>query len=183
MDNKDIIGVIENRRSIRAYQDKRVSHETLEKILHYGTLAPSAKNKQPWNFIVISEDIELKNKIADLMIEKAKLDEKSDPTIVVTANIIKEAPVLILTFNKFNEQHLISNTLSIGACIENMLLVATGYGLGSVWIRNTYIVEKEICEMFNKKDVALASAIALGYANEFPNPRPRIPIKEIAEWL
>lgn len=43
---------IENRRSIRKYQDAPVSRELLEEVLRAGNLAPSAKNRQPWRFVV-----------------------------------------------------------------------------------------------------------------------------------
>ena len=43
---------IENRRSIRKYQDAPVSRALLEQILRAGNLAPSAKNRQPWRFVV-----------------------------------------------------------------------------------------------------------------------------------
>lgn len=173
---------IEKRRSVRSYQDKPVSNDLIRKILNFGILAPSAKNKQPWNFIVIQDNKELKDKIADLMIEKAHLSNKIDPTIIATANTIKEAPVLILVFNKFKEEHFLSNTLSIGACIENMLLAATYFQIGSLWIGNTYIAENEIRTMFNKKEMSLAAAVALGYSFETPNARPRIALEEIMEW-
>jgi nitroreductase len=178
----DILDVINNRRSVRSYCNNSISDDKIKEILHYGTLAPSAKNKQPWIFVVIKEDQKLKNKIVDLMIEKSDQVEKFDPTVVATANTIKQAPILVLVFNKFREYHLVSNTLSIGACIENMLLTATNYNIGSLWIRNTDIIEDEICKMLNKEDMTLASAVALGIANEDPIARPRLKIEEITEW-
>ncbi len=43
---------MKNRRSIRKYQDAPVSRELLEEVLRAGNLAPSAKNRQPWRFVV-----------------------------------------------------------------------------------------------------------------------------------
>ena len=43
---------IENRRSIRAFKKDDISKETVEDILNCGRLAPSAKNRQPWYFVV-----------------------------------------------------------------------------------------------------------------------------------
>ena len=47
-----MIQEIENRRSIRKYKPDAVSKEILEHIIYSATLAPSAKNRQPWKFIV-----------------------------------------------------------------------------------------------------------------------------------
>lgn len=43
----DVFEAVQERRSVRAYQDKPVSREKLEKILEAGRLAPSAKNLEP----------------------------------------------------------------------------------------------------------------------------------------
>ena len=52
-----MLSVIQNRRSIRAFLDKPVSQELVEKILLAGSLAPSSKNRQPWRFIAAAEKI------------------------------------------------------------------------------------------------------------------------------
>ena len=43
------------RKSIRAYQDKAIEQEKLEKILEAGRLAPSATNQQAWKFVVVTD--------------------------------------------------------------------------------------------------------------------------------
>ena len=47
-----MISAIENRRSIRKYRKDAIDRTTIEKIIYSATLAPSAKNRQPWKFIV-----------------------------------------------------------------------------------------------------------------------------------
>src|SRR5574344_1016983 len=46
---------IMTRTSVRKYQDKTIADETVEKILHAAMAAPSAANKQPWQFVVIKD--------------------------------------------------------------------------------------------------------------------------------
>ena len=53
MDNS-IIKAIRERRSVRNFEEKDVDKELLEKIIQAGKYAPSAQNKQPWKFIVIT---------------------------------------------------------------------------------------------------------------------------------
>ena len=58
---------IEERRSIRGYTKEKVSRKIVEDILNCGRLAPSAKNRQPWYFVIVENNI--KDKIADMMVD------------------------------------------------------------------------------------------------------------------
>ena len=51
----DALQAILKRRSIRRYTDKPVSPETVKSLLEAAMAAPSANNKQPWHFVVITE--------------------------------------------------------------------------------------------------------------------------------
>jgi len=75
----DVFDAIQERRSIRAYQDTPVPREKLEKILEAARLAPSAGNVEPWHFIVVTDG------------EKRKLLSKGR-----YAKFCAEAPVVIV---------------------------------------------------------------------------------------
>ncbi|MBM3246853.1 MAG: nitroreductase family protein, partial [Candidatus Omnitrophica bacterium] len=51
----EIIELIKSRRSIRQYQDKPVPRKLLEKLVDAARFAPTARNVQPWEFVVITE--------------------------------------------------------------------------------------------------------------------------------
>lgn len=183
-----VLDAIEKRRSIRKFKNKKVSKKLILKLLYSGTLAPSAKNRQPWNFIVVENS--LKNNIADIMINYTlnnddKLERKKighDSSVKNTADIIKQAPILVLVFREKNDNWIIGDNLSIGACIENMCLRAVELGLGTLWIRDTVYVADIIEKMFNVKDMELNCALAIGYQNEYPQKRPRKKLKNIMKW-
>ena len=59
---------IKNRRSIRKYKNTEISKEIIEDLIDCARLAPSAKNRQPWKFVIVTNNI--KNQIADIMLEK-----------------------------------------------------------------------------------------------------------------
>ena len=109
----ETLEVIKNRRSIRSYIKKDLPPKIIEDILNCGRLAPSSKNKQPWYFVVTRNEI--KDKIADIMIdyitntneisELKRLGYRS--SVNNTANIIKQAPVLILIFKEKNDNWII----------------------------------------------------------------------------
>lgn len=184
----DTIDAIKKRRSIREFKSDDIPSEVVEDILRCGSLAPSAKNRQPWYFVVLKDEI--KNKVADMMIEYTiNTDETEErkllnapSTVNNSARVIKQAPILILVFKEKYDAWIVSDNLSIGACIENMLLRATELGLGSLWIRDICYVSKKVAEMLGHIDLELNCAVSLGVPNQEPNPRPRKELKDIVEW-
>ncbi len=192
--------MIYNRRSIRKYLDKQVSKELIEQIIDAGRVAPSAKNRQPWRYIVLGG--ESKSEFLEHM-WKGILREENECAMLPdsangladaknTWNIMTQAPILIVVINDngknpFDEINAdsrfveICDTLSIGASIENMLLKATELGLGTLWIANTCYAYKELTQYLETSQ-QLVGAIALGYANEAPMQRPRKKMEEVVEY-
>lgn len=156
---------IENRRSIRNYKMDNIDKKVILDILNAGIKAPSAKNNQPWRFLILDNDI--KNKISDKMVEIYGPNK--------TAEVIKTVPYLILVYNINNEYF---NHLSIGAAIENILLEAENMGLGTLWIGYIKKIEDYVKELVNI-DYELVSAIAIGVKNENPLARPRLNLNEV----
>ncbi len=184
-----VLEAIKDRRSIRMFKSDEPSKEVIEDILNCGRLAPSAKNRQPWFFVIVRNEV--KDNIADLMINYSKnTDEKKErikigcpSSVISTANVIKQAPILVLVFREKNDNWVIGDNLSIGACVENICLRAVELGLGSLWIRDTVFVSKEISNLVNHGDMELNCAVALGYSNQFPKQRPRKDLNKIIEWF
>lgn len=180
---------IEDRRSIRAFKNEKVSKNLIMDMLDCARLAPSAKNRQPWYFVIVEGN--LKNQIADMMIKYAEENDdteerkilKCPSSVKATAKVMKEAPTLILVLKEKDINCTTADTLSIGACIENILLRATDLGLGSLWIRDIVYVAEEVAKLVNHSDLELNSAISIGYSNQSPNARPRKQLEEIIEWI
>lgn len=192
--------MIEERRSIRKYTDQMVSKEQIETIISSARLAPSAKNRQPWKFIVFTDD--KKSKLLDVMEkalykeqEKHNLLPKSEfglPDAFNTLRIMRQAPVVIIVMNTNGKSPYepidsdgrvaeICDSLSIGAAIENMLLKATELGLGTLWVGNTCFAYVDLMKFINS-DGQLIGAVTVGYSAESPNPRPRKPLQDILEY-
>lgn len=191
--------VLYSRRSIRKYTGQEVSRETLEMIIDAGRVAPSAKNRQPWQCIVFGG--EEKAKVLSQM-EKGIEREENNPLLPRskqgildaknTLRIMKEAPIVMMILNTNGTSPFIDHDeddritescdlLSIGAFIENMLLKAEEIGIGTLWIANTCFAYPELVS-YLKTDYELVGAIALGYANERPNPRPRKKLEDFTEF-
>ena len=192
-----MIREIENRRSIRKYRSDEIDRKLIEEIIYSATLAPSAKNRQPWKFIVYQG--EEKDKLVEVMrhgINSEKITHElmpewafAIPDAENTVRIMQEAPCLIavLNTNQYTpfasierEKRIVEicDSLSIGAAVENMILTATGYGLGTLWIANTCFAYPELETYINTTD-QIISAVAVGYPDEAPGQRPRKKIEEI----
>ena len=195
-----MIKEIENRRSIRKYKRHEISKEIIEDIIYRATLAPSAKNRQPWKFIVYQG--EEKSKLVDVMHQGIKLEKITHklmpewafaiPDAENTVRVMEEAPCLIAVLNTNqktpfdsieDEKRIVEicDSLSIGAAIENMILTATSYGLGTLWIANTCFAYNELID-FIETDSQLTGIVAIGFANETPAKRPRKPVADIVEY-
>ena len=167
---------IEERKSIRKFKSDDISDDVVYSLIDAARLAPSAKNRQPWKFYIAKNGI--KKQIVELM-QKWNNDNSDIKTSVLpTSKAIDQAPVLILVFKDSVSDAVRSDTLSIGAAIEHILLKATEYNLGSLWIADTYYVKDEISKLINT-ELELYSAIALGYKDENPNSRPRKKLEDI----
>lgn len=166
---------IEKRRSIRIYKDDKVSEDILIEGIKYGVLAPSAHNRQPWKFKIVS--LEEKNAIADALENKTR--DIVGHTGPHTAGIIRSVPQLIMVFidNSISENRDM-DIISIGACIQNMILYYTDRGLGTLWIGNTNHISEEIKDILGV-DYETVSCIGVGYANQDPKSRPRKELENV----
>lgn len=174
----ELIKVINERRSIRKYKDIAIADELILDIIKCGMWAPSAKNRQPWSFVVVRG--EQKNVIADIMLSKIPIYQNS---VKETIRVIREAPVLILIFKRRDKGWLIGDTLAIGACIENMCLRCVDLGLGSLWIRDIVYTSKKIAKFVNMSHLELISALALGISDEEPKRCVRREIEDVVKWV
>ena len=192
MNNKEtskLLDLINTRRSIRFFKNKKIAKEKIDKIIEAGLRAPSSKNSQPWFFLVLQG--ENKNKVCDWVIKKStnislkipelrnkqKTKSPYDST-VHSLKIVRKAPVLIIIFNRGpftgglveigkdpkRDSMYGSEMISIGACLENILLASHFLGLGAVALKDIWPAAPIIKKKFKiKYDFAIG--IAIGYPN------------------
>jgi nitroreductase len=113
------IEAIITRRSIRKFKDQPVEEEKQKIILRAGMQAPSARNTQPWHYIVI-DDKSLLNRIA---------------TVHPYAKMLRETPLAIAVCGDLHmENSLEYLAVNCSAATQNILLAAHDLGLGAVWL-------------------------------------------------
>jgi len=186
------IEAIHARRSIRKFKDQKVEKGLIEKILKATIKAPSGKNKQPWEFVVLrgaaKDELVAVVQQAIEELEEAKIDTGSSE---FTVRSMQQAPVLILVFNtgeatsssKGPVKHYIDlvDVQSIGGAIQTMLLAAEELGLGTLWICDVFYADNQIREYLKTRSQLIA-AVSIGHKDEYPDARPRKELEEVVEW-
>jgi nitroreductase len=136
----------------------------IEQIVDIGRLAATARNVQPWEFVVVT-DGETRRKLAEI----------SD-----YGKFIAEAPVCIAVFCEEGKYYLEDGS----AATQNMLVAATAFGLGSCWVagdKKPYVGKiGEILGVPGSKK--LVSMVALGYAKSPPSMAPKRSLGEVIHW-
>ena len=154
-----VLSAILERRSIRKYKTKHISDASIETILEAGRWAPSGLNNQPWRFLIIKDEA-VKEKLAECT-------ESSD--------IILECDTAIGVFYSLQDGYnRDKDIMSIGACIQNMLLAAKSLSIGSVWLGEILNKKKRVNEALGVEDRnELMAVIAFGYPDEKPEATRR----------
>ena len=151
------MNIIFERCSIRKYQNKAIEKENIELILKAAFCAPSARNAQPWEFIVIEDKSTLQT--LSTFTPYAKPLQNATLGVVVCANLNRNSMI------DFCEQDL-------AAATQNMLLQAQTLGIGSVWI-GVYPIEERVAmlkEHFKlPEQIVPLWMIAFGYPDEKAN--------------
>lgn len=155
----DAMKAILTRRSIRKYTDQAIPENLINDLLKAAMSAPSATNKQPWNFIVIND--------------REILDQV--PSFHPYADMLYLAPLAIAVCG----DTLLQSAFWVEDCSaasENILLAAHAGGLGAVWTA-VYPREDRI-EGLRKllalpENIVPLSLIALGYPAEKKSPSNR----------
>ncbi|MCM8758670.1 MAG: nitroreductase family protein [Candidatus Omnitrophica bacterium] len=161
--SNNVLDVIKKRRSIRTYKKETIPQQILKEIVDCGRLAPTARNIQPWKFVIITQDKTIK-----------KIAEATDH-----GKFLAEAPACILVFCQDTKYYLEDGC----AATQNILIAAQSFGIGSCWIagdKKPYA--EKIRQIINAPEgLKLVSIIALGYPAENPSPQKK-PIEEVLIW-
>lgn len=186
----ETLKVIYSRRAIRKYKDKLVEKEKIEAIIDAGRIAPSAINKQPWKFYILTkkEDIEkfevetgkaatkgiLKSGLKNIVKTLSSGFHLSHGIDFMKAKnpIFHGAPVVVFITSPNDNEWA---ALDIGMCSQNMMLAAKSIGLDSCPIGLGKYVEQT--ELYSKLNVPKSDhvnlALIFGYGDETPEIHER----------
>lgn len=187
----EVLKTIYARRAVRKYNDNLIDRNLIEQILDAGRMAPSAINKQPWKFYVLTNKEQIKLFSKEIAKSAAIEFLKSGIKNVVKAAsdaihlshgidffkgddpIFHGAPVVIfITSPKDNEWA----ALDIGMCSQNMMLAAKSLGLDSCPVGlGKFVEQTKVFSTLNvPKTERVSLAVILGYGDESPILHERI---------
>ena len=160
-----VLEAIETRRSIRKYKSEPMPDEDLKKIIKAAQLAPSAGNKQPWRFVVVS-DPEMKTKLAEVSRKQMWMADAS--VIVVCLGMDKKSPEV---YERWAEKDVMT-------AVEHMVLAAWELGYGTCWIGA--FVESDVKELLDiPKEMTVVNLLPIGVPDQKPEAKPRKHITEL----
>jgi nitroreductase len=201
---EQVFEVIKNRRSIRKYKPDPIPRETLERLMEAARWAPSGENAQPWRFVIVEDRDKIKaiGKVAGMADRRQfsaefaagetekRLKKIKDPkkrqkvmeklTGGHVSSFLENAPLVIIVCGKKDVWDL---PYDCSAAIENILIMAVAAGLGTCWVESPVMDvrdEEKIKAMLEiPKSMKVLTAISVGYPDESPKPRPRLPRDEL----
>jgi len=171
----DFYNLIENRESIRDYDSsKKIPDEVLNRILNAGRIAPSASNRQPWTFILVSSE----DKLSEVRDCYPREWFKQAPYVLVA--IGHNSKSWVRSYDGYNS---IETDLTIA--MDHLILAAENEGVGTCWIiAYDYDILAKAIEL--KEDETIYCITPLGYQNEgFKKKKNKIrkPLEEVVRRI
>ena len=149
----DALNLLKTRRSIRKYKDQKVEEEKIQKCLEAARWAPSASNKQPWEFLIVTDE-QIRKKLSE---------------IHPHASFVAESPVVFIPLTK-PEVHAKYHMSDSALATLQYMIEAHSLGLGTCWagvIASS--IEPEIKDLLGVPEhLNILGLVATGYSDEEP---------------
>jgi nitroreductase len=213
MNGPDYLEWLQQRRSVRAFAERPVPREVLERLLAAATSAPSNTNRQPWRYAVVT-GAATRRRIAEMVRGRAEemkavirrghhaddfgsygdfFHEPLQSAAVIVIPQYRDYPDLIGNLLASGggdpEQYLTAADMqaelcSTAASVMNLLLQAQAEGLGACWMAGPTIARDLIEQHLGiAQPFHMMGAVALGYPAEAPTPKGRKPLERVAQWF
>lgn len=165
----EMLREIEKRQSIKKFRGEKVNKEQIERILEAGRQAPSAKNRQPWRFIII-DDEELKGRIKTASFNQEHVGEAPIVVAACSTNIDYRMP---------NGQ--LSYPIDISIAVSFMMIQAEHEGLGTCVV--TTYDEQEVKDLLTVPySMKVVMLLLIGFPLDKPLPELRKPLSSIISY-
>jgi nitroreductase len=170
----DFFAVVRRQRASRTFADAPVDDADIACVLDAATFAPSAENRQPWEFVVV-RDPDTRAAIGALTRQawesggRAFSERRLDPKMLADVDHgatggIAAAPVLIVVCADIQRGLEQTVPSSIFPAVQNLLLAATARGLGSALTTITVGFRAELRELLALPDrVVPVAVVPLGH--------------------
>jgi nitroreductase len=156
-----LVDVVLSRRSIRRYERKEIPKDVLDRILDACRQAPSAVNRQPWHFIVLT-DYEIKRELSKGFFNRH----------------IKDSAVTVVGCASTGLIDRKWSVVGTSIALQNMVIAAWAMGVGSCWIGD--FKEDKVKQLLSIPDEwKVVALVSFGYPAEKPKPKRKKPVEKI----
>jgi F420 biosynthesis protein FbiB-like protein len=197
----DLAELVKTRRAIRRYQDKPVSKAQISQLLDLARWAPSAHNRQPWRFAVLTQPAD-KARLAQAMGERLRQDRTADgdsPDDIERdvrrsyARITGPPVVIVICVSMVdmdtypdpqrNRNEWVMAVQSVAMAAQNLWLAAHSQGLAMCWLCAPLFAPKLVTETLDlPADWEPLGLMTLGYPAK-EQTKTRQPLEEVVVWL
>ena len=145
----DVFDCIITRKSVRSYEQKRISQDCIHDILYSAIYTPSGKNGQPWKFQIVSDKAVIKNLAERSIFNKWMADAEY---------------VIVVFLDTTKSYNWMKDVQSCGAAIQNMLLTACSLEVGNCWIGEVVDYAQDVMNILGVRnaDLELMGMVTLG---------------------
>jgi nitroreductase len=173
LDVKYVLNVFEairKRCSVRSFLDRSIDEDVLFSVLEVGRLAPSAKNRQEWRFIVV-RDCEVRRQIGEAANGQSFVGEA--PVVIVACGVVDG---YVMSCGQP------SYPIDVAIALDHISLAAVEHGLGTCWIGA--FNEQKVKEILGiPKDVRVVELMPIGYpAIQTMKEKNRLPLEKIIKF-
>jgi nitroreductase len=203
--------LLRSRRSVRSFSAERPSDDVLERLVELATLAPSASNKQPWRFLIVTSRPVIE-KMASVVREA---------TDAVAAHVMPESQVAFRNygdyFTRFESapavivpifrghtvlSHLVdagldpelrdaiavmerdSGLTGTALALMNLLLATHELGLGASAMTGPLLATRRLREILTVPESwGIVALVPVGHPAEAPQPTERKPLQKVIRWI
>ena len=186
---QEVIGIIKNRRNTKEFTDSEVRDEDIKTLLEAAVWAPNHRNTEPWRFVVVRKNAEMKSLIGEGLvslqenISGIKLPEEHKQRI---CDGVIASPTLIFVFSLIGDTDEITeeNYGAVCCAIQNIQIVAESMDLSVGWSTGRMCKISNLDEIFgtSKEELKIAGVLTIGYAKPMPD-KTRINYEDLTKWF
>ena len=193
-----LAALIKGRRSVRKFQTQPVPRELIEQMLEAARWAPSPHGRQPWRFVILSnaaskerlaehmgatwqENLQMDGQDAEIVnirLEKSRQRILNAPALIIPCLYLEDLDRYPDAKRQNDETTMAIQ--SLGAAIQNMLLVGYELGLDTGWMCAPLFCPEIVCQALELDTRLIPHAlIIVGYAAADPQRRERLPLSTL----
>lgn len=204
---------LQSRRSVRAFTDRPVERDMLERVMAGAITAPSSTNRQPWRFTVVCA-ASMRTRIVEAVAARTAeikaiiarshhaedfgsygdfFHEPLASAAVIVVPQYRPYPDLIANLIESGggdaaqystASAMQAELVSTSTAIMALLLQAHAEGLGACMMAGPMVAKADIHALLGIHDPwRMVGAIALGYSAQPPSTMPRKPIDKVVDWI